>query len=521
MSESDGNDNSQQSAESFLSKKLYEICNSESLSKEGLHEIIDQHDLTHNNHHVSDYKFFFQACINNRVNEGIIQCLLEYFPAAASATDQDGSSPLHVALQNPVDIIQLLIDAAPASVRSVTNEGRMPLHHLCTNNKVDDVAALEILELLIMKQPEAAQHADNYGQLPIHFAAGWGRRSTEFCRLLIESYPGSERITDVHGNLPIHLACTMNTVATVEYFYKLYPEVIHHKSTRGFYPIHFTILSVKQILNPIAAVDIVKFLLECDPKVKLQKGGRKSLLQCACCLDYNDSNIEVALEVIQAIYDAHPEAIEEYLNASNIQRYHQQVQAFINNELVYARQAKDHPLMTTPDGNGLLPLHTALQNNATLGSIKLLVKGNPTALRFPDNSGKIPLHVACQHHDSAEVIQYLIELDALNLDAVDRRGDSALHYACRGAKYDTIAMLLEKYNAVSVSKRNAQKKLPIDILWESNDVLDRESVEYTGSVFRLLKAYPEAVMNIDMQQQQSAAASCPSQNGKKRKFGEE
>ena len=68
----------------------------------------------------------------------------------------------------------------------------------------------------------------------------------------------------------------------------------------------------------------------------------------------------------------------------------------------------------------------------------------------------------------------------------------------------------------------AQKKLPIDLLFESNEVLDRESIEYTESVFRLLKAYPETVMNIGTQMPQSALADCPSQNGngKKRKFGQ-
>ena len=92
MSES-GNNNSQQSAES-LSKELYEICNSESLSKEGLHGIIERHDyLTPKNRQVSDYKFFLRACINKRVNEGIIRCLLEYFPDSASATDHRGQLP--------------------------------------------------------------------------------------------------------------------------------------------------------------------------------------------------------------------------------------------------------------------------------------------------------------------------------------------------------------------------------------------------------------------------------------------
>ncbi|KAK1734168.1 hypothetical protein QTG54_015171 [Skeletonema marinoi] len=149
--------------------------------------------------------------------------------------------------------------------------------------------------------------------------------------------------------------------------------------------------------------------------------------------------------------------------------------------------------MMTPDSNGQLPLHTALQNNVRLGSIKLLVKGNPSAIRTVDTNFALPLHVACQHHDSITIIQYLLGLDMRTLRAVDYDDNTALHYACRGARHEIIALLLEKYEAVSVSKRNAQKKVPIDLLWESNEE-DRESVEYTESVFRLLKAYPETLM---------------------------
>jgi len=173
--------------------------------------------------------------------------------------------------------------------------------------------------------------------------------------------------------------------------------------------------------------------------------------------------------------------------------------------------------MMTPDDNGQLPLHTALQHNVRLGSIKLLVKGNPSAIRNIDINFALPLHVACQHHSSAAVIQYLVGLDTSILDAIDRQGNTALHYACRGAKYDNIALLLEKYDAVSVSKRNAHGKLPIDLLWESSAVEDRESIEYTESVFRLLRAYPETVMNhnLDMKQEADTYAT---QNGKKRKL---
>jgi len=54
-------------------------------------------------------------------------------------------------------------------------------------------------------------------------------------------------------------------------------------------------------------------------------------------------------------------------------------------------------------------------------------------------------------------------------------------------------------------------------LFESSDVLDRGSVEYTDSVFRLLKAHPETIMNCSMNMIQPADTYA-TQNEKKRKL---
>jgi ankyrin repeat protein len=395
----------------------------------------------------------------------------------------------------------------------------MPLHKLCDNKNVDEKIAMDILKLLVEKCPESVRHADNRGFLPIHLACG--SRSLEFCRMLIEAYPGSERMAAASGLLPLHCACLLNNVAVVEYLYHLYPDAINHETTNGRYPIHVAINSMRyRVKKPIMAVDIVKYLLECDHNVKLQKiQGRFSPLHVACVEDNNDSNIEAGIQIIKVIYDAHPEAIDNNGITSNIHRYHPRVQTFIRSQLVYSHQARNHRLMMTPNEKGQLPLHTALHNNVRLGSIKLLVKGNPSAIRSFDESGMIPLHVACQHHDSASVVQYLLSLSEITLDTVDREGNTVLHHACRSANHNAIALLLEKYDAVSVSKRNTHKKLPIDLLFESNEVLDRESVQYTESIFRLLRAYPETVMNIGTYaKKQSTSAAGTSLIGKKRKF---
>ena len=518
--------------------RLHCLCGSKSLSEEGLREIIERHGLTPNNHKSTPrskryYDFFRSACYNARVTEGIIQYLLDYFPDAANAADECGWSPLHNACNNrstTFNIIQLLIDAAPDSVRSVTNKGNMPLHILCANKTVNEGTAIQILRLLIEKCPESVRHTNNNGRLPIHIASWW--RSPEFCRLLIDAYPGSAEITDGNGNLPLHYACFKNTLPTVEYLFRLHPDGIHHANTNddggrdihatanGRYPIHAAINSVVvKRVDPIAAVKTVEFLLDCDPNVKLQKYRGHSLLRFACDQHSLHPNIDAALEIVKLLYDAHPEAIEDTNILVGL--FHQQVRAFISRELVYARQAKNLRLMMTPDGNGQLPLHKALQNNVTLGSIKLLVKGNHSAIRHSDNSGMIPLHIACQHHDSASVIQCLLDLEMGTLNAADSDNNTALHYACRGAKHETIALLLEKHDALSVSKRNAQDKLPIELLWESDAVDDRDIIEYTGSTFRLLKAYPEVIMSGCMNaKQQATSGGGPSQNGSgwKRKY---
>ena len=507
--------NGMRSAEELLHDELVSYCESD-FSEEGLREIFQRHGLRSNADHNCSYGFFHWACHNESVTEGIIRCLLEYFPDDARATDSKGRTPLHSACHNrsaTLNIIKHLIDVAPESVRSVTDGGSsMPLHYLCQNNKLDEETTMQILKLLIEKYPAAVRHANINGYLPIHLAAAWVI-SPEVSRVLIEAYPGSERISDVTGDLPLHHACYKGSLAAVKYLYGLSTETINVAAASGHYPIHNAIAGTNNRDNPATAVAIVKFLQDCDPNQKLKLFHGWSLLHYACQREFNDSNIEAGIQVIKIIFDAHPEAIEDDEEVmSHIHDYHPQVHAFINGELVYAQRAKDLRLMNTPDDSGRLPLHRALQSNVRLGSIKLLVKGNPSAIRTFDRSSLIPLHIACQHHNSTDVVRYLVELDTAILDTVDRDGNTALHHACQNATYDTIAMLLEDYDAISVSRQNYQQKLPIDLLWDSSAV-DRDDLEYVESTFRLLKAYPETVV-MRMANEQAFPP-----NGKKRKFG--
>jgi ankyrin repeat protein len=403
-------------------------------------------------------------------------------------------------------MLQLIIDACPDAPRRASSNGLTPLHILCSDDEtlLDDDVAVDILDSILDKCPEAARCASNNGYLPIQVAAGRRSKSLEFCRMLIEAYPGSERIADTIGTLPFNIAFLKGAIVTAKYLYQLYPECINLADEDGRYPIHRAIVAVTREA-PTNALEMVQMLLDCDPDVASQKldGSFPLCLVCFASMSFGGddaiatSKLNAALKIAQALYDAYPEAIEEdnlsFLIRSGL--FREEIQNFIDAHRTYALQASDSTLMSTRDENGQLPLHRALQDDVTLGSIKLLVKVNRDAVRIPNNDGAMPLHVAVQCHNSTKVVDYLVGLDSDTLTAVDGGGNTALHLACRGAKYDTITLLLEKYNAVSVSKTNTNNMLPIHLLLESNAVTDREEdIKYTESIFRLLRAYPDTVI---------------------------
>ncbi len=498
-------------------EELLAFCESDSLSEDGLREVIERYGAP-KNPNITDYGFFHEACVNEGVTEGILRLLLDYFPDAASFFGSDEDVPLHMMCCNKnvtLGMVKLLIDAFPKSLLRADNDGCVPVHFLCSNQEIDEEAGLEILKFLLERCPESVRHATDKGSLPLHFAAA--NLSPEFCRLLIEAYPESEWMTNNNDALPFHLACLNNTVATVKYLHQIYPESISMADDSGLYPIHFVMdgLERREGDAPEVAVEVVKFLLECNPKVASQKHQEKFPFYFFCDEATSDNTpmLNAYLKVLQMLYDAYPEAIEEVrwmLRSS----FCEEVQTFINTQLTYARQAGDHTIMTTPDENGQLPLHRALRDNVTLGSIKLLVKGNPSATRNFDNRGMIPLHLACQHHHSPSVVEYMIDLRSSALEMEDRWQNTLLHFACRGANHVMIAFLLEKYDAAFVSTRNSSKQLPIDLLFDSNAVSDREGIEYMESIYRLIKAYPETLMtNINMNERQQAQ----SHDRKKRK----
>ena len=169
---------------------------------------------------------------------------------------------------------------------------------------------------------------------------------------------------------------------------------------------------------------------------------------------------------------------------------------FLEAQLAYAEKAQDTAIMTTLDENGWLPLHHALKDNAPLGSIKLLVKGNPSAVQTTDKHMAFPLHLACEF-SSVKVVQYLVEKYDSAVDRIDKSKDSILHYACHGGNLGVVKYLLESHaHLVASATVNDKGELPIHLLCESGKGRedDSDSTEYIETIWLLLLANPEALV---------------------------
>jgi len=293
----------------------------------------------------------------------------------------------------------------------------------------------------------------------------------------------------------------------------------------GYTPLHKAASSVN--------TSIIKLILTHDPSLaEVQSGGEEwfghDLLDlplheaCGKNVSRNIKTVDI-LSAVQVLFDAYPEGLfaksvsvdwggevsrhtplETASRAVPRNENGNAITRFLEDQLDYARMAKDHEEIATPDNKGRLALHKALFDGATHGSIKLLLKGHPSALQVADNSGKLPLHLACEY-GSVDTVKLFVDSSSNEvLDIQDGSNNYPLHLACLGSNYEVVQFLLRRGTS-AVSIQNGDGKQPIHLLCEAetdkeDDVNEEdESVEetdYVETVFMLLKASPEIVSSF-------------------------
>eukprot|EP00984_Skeletonema_dohrnii_P012057 scaffold4852_cov120-Skeletonema_dohrnii-CCMP3373.AAC.2 len=447
-------------------------------------------------------------CCNRALNETvaveILTCFLETCPESAQCSTHDGFLPIHFACRNcSPKFCWKLIQAYPESIRHNTALGEPLLFHVLFTSSVDDSVALAVLKMLLEKHSDMVRDVRWNGQSLLQYAASNHLpRAVEVCRLLIQAFPELLELGESDYQ-PLHIACLYGNLPVVKCILDMHPDAIRGESSDGSFPIHNAIGALRE--TPLAAVEVVKFLLTFDPSVAAQEVIGFPFPLIYACLKTTASNLSSGLEVIKLLYNAYPEAIvnaeEIFRRLIDINETPDDVKYFLIDQLRYAAQASNLELVRTQDENGMLPLHRALLEVAPLGAVKLLVQADPATIQIPDNHGALPSHIACEYHECPDVVKYLLDLHTRSLLVADNRGNTPLHCACLAVNYHVIEMILLQYPNAPVDVRNLNLNdgngdgngdLPIQILLGYDD---DESVGYASCIYLLLRANPEMWMS--------------------------
>jgi len=504
-----------------LLKELRAYCSpsppGKEITEEGLKEIIHRWGSgSPNNNKLRGYFyfFFFHLLSYEQLTEGLVNTVLQYFPEAVKQRSKSKKTALHVLLMNKVvtlNMVKILVDAHPQIVEHKDVKNLTALHCLCCNPIVDATAKQEILHFLIQKNRVLMKIAVDGGAFPVHYASLHSFTPVAFMQKLIEAYPESLlKSLTLSGLTPLHVACLHGNLPMAKILVKANSNCLNVFARSRGYPINAAICGAYREKSTHPCVDLVRLLVNySESKVAFQEYQGRLPLHLACLAasriwrddvqgwDRFEAHIPPDLELVKILFDAFPGAIENSILKRDMQAneherlFHPKVMEFLNYHRVFTLPYNELREKYDP-----LPLHFAIMKNECLGSIKLLVDGNPAAVHIPDNNGAMPLHLAIQHHHSAEVIRFLVDKNTgETLRIADLEGNTALHRACHSARFEIIALLLDKHGAVSVSNRNLKGKLPIELLlFETDADLDRESTRYTESIFRLVSAYPAVVM---------------------------
>ena len=312
------------------------------------------------------------------------------------------------------------------------------------------------------------------------------RRSPAFCKLIIEMNPGlsSER------NTLFHDSCYYANFETAKYFLDLCPESINIPMRNGLYPLH--LLLTGRDGRDESVYELAQFLLKYDR-------GAITTPNCTGNLPLHIACQSKKLSIVQLVFDSYPEAIHERNCRGRVPLDHARMRStakdgerslivtFLEQQLRLERQAHQRVMQ---DDQGQLPIHQAMSNDTSPGTIKLMILANPNSMIVADHQGSIPLHIACRMGNLGAV-KYLIESNKDSLKFRDADGASPLHCACRGGNCAVINYILDQ-SSHGASMINSEGKLPIQsLLFDAQ--CDRDDLDYVEAVGRLLCANPAAI----------------------------
>lgn len=272
-----------------------------------------------------------------------------------------------------------------------------------------DSESIGILKLLVEFDRYGLLHESFEIEPPLNMAAR--RKGIGFVRYLVCLYPHAVHAEDEDGGVPFHHACSGGSIDVCKYLLGLWPESLTKTDNEGWAPIHWASdFGDENFGNDYKlAAEIISFLLENDASLASIPTPQKELPLHLCCQRSFDCT-----GALELLFNNYPDAIcmrageDNQLPIELVLNDCPRKRSFMEQQMQYHRLSQDIPALSTPDQLGELALHQAVRDGATLGAIKLLVGGYPSAVRVANANGDYSLHIACARPDGFGVVSYLM-----------------------------------------------------------------------------------------------------------------
>jgi ankyrin repeat protein len=285
--------------------------------------------------------------------------------------------------------------AAAAAAAAITSAGNPVSEFIRRGQSVDAV------DLLLQLMPQLLKARDGpSGDLPLHAAAAaHATASADLVRLLLRGWEDAAREANASGCLPLHLAASSSSsqpgasssTTVLELLVGAHPQALLQGDGDGWVPLHRAVIAAGAASPSTRSDQAVKFLAGACPEACRQRDNDGWLpMHYAAVLEGGRS-----LPVLQVLYDAYPEALEDATGDFGSLPLHLAAWKCASAEAVEFLLQKSPPAaLRTRNAAGMLPLHEAADGSPSPRAVRLVCRAWAGALGEPDADGNLPLHLA-------------------------------------------------------------------------------------------------------------------------------
>ena len=364
--------------------------------------------------------------------------------------------PLHEAcrLNAPRIVVEALCKASRITADNENVSGvlsteswysRVPLHIACSED-----ASVKVIKTLLQNNAIAATLMDKEGNLPLHLAYLNGA-DTEVIALLLQAYPEGIFVTNYAGSTPLALVSKVSRPETteIEKLMRLTEKAVLSPARSEERKDNVARIALDDSIDEDSMFNTVKYTDLARSVMKKQwdavmafamsnetKGQQSMWIETIS----KDNVVFRRLPINQALSDDAPE------------------QAIMS--LIRYRPED----VRTPDSRGRLPLHIALDNEASLDIIQALIEIYPEATSIKEDIyGMLPIHIACTKPVTVKLVESLLQFYIEGAAVTDNDRCLPLHYAIRKrATKDVIQFLHEAYSSGTMTE-DANGWLPLHL----------------------------------------------------------